>query len=135
MTEFDVLLVDDEDRFLHTMGRLLTRLGYSLCTANGGPEALEMMSRHDIQVVVLDVRMPGMDGLQVLKTIKQKYPLAEVIMLTGHATVDAAVDGLKSGAADYIMKPVDIETLTLKIDQSLEKRSLKKEKIAALQRQ
>jgi DNA-binding NtrC family response regulator len=133
MKKFDVLLVDDEERFLETTSRLLARKGYTVSVASGGADALEILESCSIQVAILDVRMPGIGGIQVLKMIKREYPLVEVIMLTGHATVDAAVDGLKFGAADYLMKPADIDELKLKIDEALEKRALIMQKISLAQ--
>lgn len=130
MTEFDILLVDDEERFLETTCRLLTKRGYSAMTASGGGEAMELLDLYAFKVAILDVRMPGFDGMHVLKTIKQEYPSMEVIMLTGHATVSCAVDGLKSGAADYITKPVSIGELQQKIDQAIEKQTLIRQKIS-----
>ena len=101
MTKANLLLVDDEERFLLTTKKLLEKRGYSVETASNGMEALEKLKQHPIQVVILDVKMPGMDGLATLKIIKRDFPLIEVIMLTGHATVASAVEGVKLGAADY----------------------------------
>lgn len=123
MHGFDILLVDDEERFLQTTRRLLTRRGYSVIASESGAEALEVLDRHQVRIVVLDVQMPGINGLQILKTIKQEYPLVEVIMLTGHATVDSAVEGLNAGAIDYLMKPIDIDILATKIDELLEQQN------------
>jgi len=133
MKQFDVLLVDDEERFLETTSRLLARKGYTVSVASGGAEALEILESCSVKIAILDVRMPGIDGIQVLKMIKREYPLVEVMMLTGHVTVDAAVEGLKSGAGDYLMKPVDIDELTLKIDEALEKQALIRQKISLVQ--
>ena len=83
-----------------------------------------------IDVVVLDVKMPGMGGIETLKAIKATYPLIEVIMLTGHATVESAIDGMKVGALDYLMKPCDVEALMAKIREAKDKKSAKEAKIA-----
>lgn len=133
MKDLDILLVDDEVRFLQTTRRLLIKQGYSVLTAAGGPEALELLEHCPARVVVLDVRMPGINGLQLLKTIKREYPHIEVIMLTGHATVHAAVEGLKAGAADYLMKPMDIQVLTMKIDELIEHKDLATRNISTMQ--
>ncbi len=133
MDGFDILLVDDEECFLQMTHRLLTRRGYTVLAASGGEEALALLERYSIRVAVLDVGMPGIDGLQVLKIIKQSYPLIEVIMLTGYATVDAAVEGLKSGALDYVTKPAAIDDLEMKIDEVLEKQDLIRYRISMLQ--
>ena len=131
MERIKMMLVDDEERFLKTTQKLLSKKGYDVLTANGGAEALEKLAGHNIHVVVLDVKMPGMDGIATLKEIKRHHPLVEVIMLTGHATVESAVDGLKSGATDYLMKPTDIEDLIKKTEEAYEKRLRIEEKIRA----
>ncbi|RJQ66518.1 MAG: response regulator [Desulfobacteraceae bacterium] len=117
-----MMLVDDEERFLTTTSKLITRLGYSVVTAAGGVEALEKLRTSDIHVVVLDVKMPGMDGIATLKEIKRQYPMVEVIMLTGHATVESAIEGLKTGACDYLMKPTDIPDLIHKAEAAFQRR-------------
>ena len=111
MEEMIVLLVDDEERFLSTTQKLLERKGIKAIPARNGMEALEKLRVHIVHVVILDVKMPGMDGVATLKEIKRQHPLVEVIMLTGHATVESAVEGLKSGATDYLMKPTDVSVL------------------------
>jgi two-component system NtrC family sensor kinase len=116
------MLVDDEERFLSTTRKLLERKGYNVETAASGMEALTNLKKLNIHVVVLDVKMPGMGGIATLKQIKHDFPLTEVIMLTGHATVEAAVEGVKLGAADYLMKPVNIEDISEKIESAYEKR-------------
>ena len=133
MEEMKMMLVDDEERFLSTTKKLLSRKGYDVLTAISGNEALDILKSHSIDVVILDVKMPGMDGITTLKEIKKLYPLVEVIMLTGHATVDSAVDGLKSGATDYLMKPTDINTLIEKSREAFEKKQRMEEKIRVAQ--
>jgi DNA-binding NtrC family response regulator len=133
MKEMKIMLVDDEERFLSTTEKVLSRKGYDALTAASGTEALEKLKRHTIHVVILDVKMPGMDGIATLKEIKKLFPLVEVIMLTGHATVDSAVDGLKSGAIDYVMKPCDIDDLLEKAEEAFEKRQRLEEKIRMAQ--
>jgi len=128
-----LLLVDDEERYLKTTKRLMEKKGYSVAVANSGPEALELLQKQIIHVVILDVKMPGMDGNETLKLIKQLYPLVEVVMLTGHATVDSAIDGLKSGATDYLMKPADIDDIIEKAEEAYEKRQRLEEKIRVAQ--
>ena len=117
-----IMLVDDEDRFLTTTSKLIAHVGYNVLTASSGAEALEKLRMQEIHVVVLDVKMPGMDGLAALKEIKRQYPMVEVIMLTGHATVESAIDGLKSGACDYLMKPTDIPDLIQKAEAAFHRR-------------
>jgi DNA-binding NtrC family response regulator len=133
MEKMKMMLVDDEGRFLETTKKLLERKGYQVTTALSGPEALDKLEKENIQVVILDVKMPGMDGMATLKAIKNRHPLVEVIMLTGHATVESAVEGLKSGAADYLMKPTDIEELISKAEDAYAKRQVLEEKIRVAQ--
>ncbi len=129
MDDIRLMLVDDEERFLTTTSKLLTKKGMTVLTATGGEEALELLSSNLIQVIILDVKMPGMDGVTALKEIKSRFPLTEVIMLTGHASVDSAIDGLKSGAFDYLTKPCDIDELVVKVGQAHEKDWLHEKKI------
>lgn len=122
MTAIKIMLVDDEKSFLATTQNLLEKKGYHVETASSGTEALANLKKRNIHVVILDVKMPGMSGITTLKHIKHDFPLIQVIMLTGHATVEAAVEGVKIGAADYLMKPVNIEDLSERIESAYEKR-------------
>ena len=133
MEKMKMMLVDDEERFLITSKKLLSKKGYDVITAASGKEALDKLKTQNIHVVILDVKMPDMDGITTLKKIKMLYPLVEVIMLTGHATVESAVDGLKSGATDYLMKPTDVEILIQKAEEAFEKRQRVEEKIRLAQ--
>ncbi|MCJ7687518.1 MAG: response regulator [Desulfobacteraceae bacterium] len=133
MEKMKMMLVDDEKRFLSTTKKLLSRKGYDVLTATSGTEALEELRAHNIHVVILDVKMPGMDGIETLKAIKRTYPLVEVIMLTGHGTVDSAVEGLKSGATDYLTKPTDVQDLIEKAEEAFEKRQVLEDKIRVAQ--
>lgn len=128
-----MMLVDDEERYLQTTKKLLEKKGYQVITAQSGREALDTLKSQNIHVVILDVKMPGMDGNETLKAIKTLYPLVEVIMLTGHATVDSAIDGLKSGACDYLMKPADIDDIISKAEEAFEKRQRLEDKIRVAQ--
>ncbi len=133
MEKMKIMLVDDEERFLSTTKKLMSKKGYDVITATSGAEALEKLKYKDIHVVILDVKMPDMDGITTLKEIKKLFPLVEVIMLTGHATVESAIDGLKSGATDYLMKPADIEELIQKAEEAFEKRQKMEQKIRMAQ--
>ena len=133
MEKMKLMLVDDENRFLSTTKKLLERKGLDVRIASSGTEALEILESHIIHVVVLDVKMPGMDGNETLREIKLRHPLVEVIMLTGHATVESAIDGLKSGAMDYLLKPTDIDDLMEKAKEAFEKRMHTEEKIRVAQ--
>lgn len=133
MEKMKLLLVDDEPRYLETTQKLIERKGIETWTAQCGEDALKLLDTRTIHVVILDVKMPGMDGNETLKAIKASHPLTEVIMLTGHATVDSAIDGLKSGAWDYLMKPADIALIMEKAEQAFEHRLRQEEKIRAAQ--
>jgi DNA-binding NtrC family response regulator len=122
MIKMRIMLVDDEERFLQTTQKLLAKNGYEAITATNGMQCLEKLSQELVHVVILDVKMPGMDGVETLKRIKQQFPMTEVIMLTGHATAESAVEGMKSGATDYIVKPADIETLIAKAEAAFNRR-------------
>ena len=133
MEAMKMMLVDDEERFLATTKKLLAKKGYDVLTAISGAEALEKLRTQNIHVVILDVKMPGMDGIETLKAVKSKYPMVEVIMLTGHGTVESAVEGLKSGATDYLTKPTDVNDLIAKAEEAFEKRQRLEEKIRVAQ--
>lgn len=118
-----ILLVDDEQGFVETMAKRLDNRGLTVHTALNGQEGLDVLAKeHSIDVVVLDVKMPGMDGIEVLKKIKGDFPLVEVIMLTGHATVESAIEGMKTGAYDYMMKPCDFDELIAKVADAYDKK-------------
>lgn len=133
MEKLKMMLVDDEERFLQTTEKLLTKKGFAVLTATSGAEALAELEKTTVHVVILDVKMPGMDGIETLRRIKAQYPLVEVIMLTGHATVESAIDGLKSGATDYLMKPADLDDVIAKAEEAFEKRRRLEEKIRLAQ--
>jgi DNA-binding NtrC family response regulator len=112
MKPIHFLLVDDERLFIETLATRLGQRGFQADCAFSGTEALLLLGKKDtIDVVVLDVQMPGTDGFEVVEAIKKRYPLVEVIMLTGHATVPSAIAAMKLGAADYLIKPCDLDYL------------------------
>jgi DNA-binding NtrC family response regulator len=134
MSESFVMLVDDEVSFVDTMSKRLQKRNVKVLTAHDGQEALNKIDKNrNLEVVILDVKMPGMDGVEVLNEIKKKFPLIEVIMLTGHATVESAIEGMKGGAFDYLMKPCDIDQLMAKVQEAVEKKRLHEEKIRKAQ--
>ena len=125
-----ILLVDDEEGFVEAITRRLVKRDLNVISAFSGLEALESLKNNKtIDVVVLDVKMPGMDGIDTLKEIKKEFPLVEVIMLTAHATVETAIEGMKRGAFDYLMKPCEIEQLVSKVAEATEKKRRHEEKI------
>lgn len=122
MENMKVMLVDDEERYLLTTAKLMEKKGIDVITAQSGAQALDLLKIHDIHVVILDIKMPGMDGFKTLRAIKTLYPPVEVIFLTGHATMDSAVEGLQFGAFDYVMKPADIDEIVNKAYEAFQKR-------------
>ncbi|MEW6137046.1 MAG: response regulator [Thermodesulfobacteriota bacterium] len=114
----EVLLVDDEKDFVETLAKRLKTREFKVDFTLSGDEAVKWLEKRDTDVVVLDVRMPGMDGIETLREIKRIKPLVEVIMLTGHATVETAIEGMKLGAYDYLMKPTDMNDLVDKINKA-----------------
>jgi DNA-binding NtrC family response regulator len=130
MDKVAVMLVDDEVPFVETMTKRLKRRNLDIIAAYSGEEALQNLEETKrIEVVILDVKMPGMDGVATLKEIKMNHPLIEVIMLTGHGTTDSAVEGMSLGAFDYLMKPCDIEALVSKVSEAAEKKRSHEEKV------
>ena len=125
-----VLLVDDEVPFVETMTKRLKKRDLVVNVAYTGQEALDILDKHrNTDVVILDVKMPGMDGIETLEKIKKSYPLTEVVMLTGHATVESAIEGMKKGAYDYLMKPCDIDQLMQKVEEATQKKRVHEDKI------
>lgn len=127
MDSFRVLLVDDEKEFLETLVKRLKKRKLDVVAASGGLEAVDIVTEQPIDVVVLDVKMPDMNGIDTLKEIKKRRPAAEVIMLTGHADMEVAIEGMELGAFDYLMKPADIDELLYKIQDAYKKKSYRHE--------
>jgi two-component system, OmpR family, response regulator len=122
MEEIKVLMVDDEADFRDTIVKRLQKRQLQVSGAESGEKALEMMAAQPFDVVVLDVKMPGLDGIETLREIKKKNPFTEVILLTGHASMESGIEGMKLGAFDFIMKPAAIDELMEKIRQAYEKK-------------
>ena len=130
MSIANVLLVDDEVGFVETFGERLELRNFEISKAFSGPEALQVLEENkNVEVVILDVKMPGMDGIETLADIKRKHPLVEVMMLSGHADVDSAIEGMKQGAFDYLMKPVDMDQIITKVTEAAAKKRQHEEKI------
>jgi DNA-binding NtrC family response regulator len=132
MSDFSVLFVDDEVDFLDTLLKRMKKRRVRVSGAKSGDEALEWLSGNSADVVVLDVRMPGMDGIETLKAIKKLNPLIEIIMLTGHANLEVAREGMELGAFDYLMKPVDIDELLYKVQDAYRKKAIQEQKIKTI---
>jgi DNA-binding NtrC family response regulator len=121
-----ILLVDDEKTMVKYLSKRLIKKGFEISTAYNGSDALAQVRAADFDVVLLDVLMPGMNGIDTLKEIKKIKPRTEVIMLTGHASVEAGIEGMKAGAFNYIMKPFDPSELMAEINLACEQRRIMK---------
>jgi DNA-binding NtrC family response regulator len=119
--QMTILLVDDEERLLETTKKLFEKMNIRVFTAQSGKQALGTVEKNGVDVVFLDVKMPGFDGMKTLREIKRISPLAEVIILTGHATMEDAVEGLKLGAMDFLIKPLSMKELLEKAEEAFEK--------------
>jgi DNA-binding NtrC family response regulator len=125
-----VMLVDDEVPFVEAMTKRLAKRDLNVIAAFSGQEALDILDKQpNVDVVILDVKMPGMDGIETLRKIKSAHPLIEVVMLTAHATVESAIEGMKFGAFDYLMKPCDMDQLIGKVNEAARKKQGHEEKI------
>ncbi|MFH1349751.1 MAG: response regulator [Pseudomonadota bacterium] len=124
-----VLLVDDEKEFVQALSERLTIRDYDVTASLSGEDAVEKIKHYNYDVVILDVLMPGLGGVETMSEIKRIKPLTEVIMLTGHATVESAIEGMKLGAYDYLMKPCETEELVAKIDRAYERKAEHEERI------
>jgi two-component system, OmpR family, response regulator len=122
MEKFKLLIVDDEQDFLETIVKRLKARGIDVTGVESGYQALEVLEGRDPDVIILDVKMPGMDGIETLREIKKKQPLVEVIMLTGHASVESGLQGMQLGAFDYVMKPVALDELLEKVRQAYDRK-------------
>jgi len=128
-----VLLVDDEKEFVDALAERLEIRDFEILKAFDGDEALGKIADANVDVVILDVQMPGKDGLATLREIKKAKPLVEVIMLTGHATVPSAIEGLQSGAYDFLMKPTETKDLVSKIALAYKRKAEQEERIRQAQ--
>jgi DNA-binding NtrC family response regulator len=130
MDYFRALVVDDEQDFLETLVNRLQKRNIDTTGARSGEEALELMKKKLFDIVILDVKMPGgMDGIETLREMKKIQPLAEVLLLTGHASVETSIEGMKLGAFDYLLKPIKIEDLMTKMAEAFEKKNAHDQKI------
>jgi len=127
-----VLLVDDEEGFVATLAKRLALRRFDISTATTADRLFTTLDETPIDVVVLDVRMPDLDGIEATKMIKNAHPLVEVILLTGHASIEASLEGMEMGAFDYLLKPVNIDELVYKIEDAHRKKELQEEKIRRL---
>ena len=121
MAEYRVLLVDDEEEFVSALSERLMLRGIEVDSALNGEEALASMVEKEFEVVILDVMMPGLGGLEVLRQIKSTHPNTQVILLTGHGSTREGIEGMRLGAFDYLIKPVDIEEMLAKMKEAASK--------------
>ena len=124
---FRVLVVDDEDDFRETLVKRLKARKLDVRGSESGQSALDLMEKIAFDVVILDIKMPGMDGITALEEMKKRMPLVEVILLTGHASVEAGIEGMKVGAFDYVMKPVNVDELLEKVREAYERKVIREE--------
>jgi DNA-binding NtrC family response regulator len=123
MHYFNVLIVDDEEDFMDTLVNRLKKRGIDVAGCSSGEQAIELIKEKIIDVIILDIKMPGgMDGIETLRKVKKIRPETEVLLLTGHGSVETSVEGMKEGAFDYLLKPVTLEALLEKMAQALEKK-------------
>jgi two-component system response regulator CpxR len=124
-----VLIVDDEKEFVDPLAQRLELREFEVNKAFSGDQALGIVGKQDVDVVILDVLMPGKGGVETLRELKMLKPLVEVIMLTGHATVETAIEGMKLGAYDYLMKPAETEQLVEKIHAAYSRKADQEKRI------
>ena len=129
MDSFRLLVVDDEEDFLETLVKRLNKRNIDATGVSSGEKALEIINEKPFDVVVMDVKMPGLDGIETLRELKKVNPGIEVIILSGHASVDAAMDGMRLGAYEYLLKPCEIEELIEKIDRAYELKADRDERV------
>jgi len=122
MNPVKVLLVDDEAGYSSTLAKRLSRRGLAVRAVESGKGALGAFEEEMFDIVLLDIKMAGMDGIKTLSELKRLYPLVEVVMLTAHANTDIVISSLAMGAFDYLMKPADVDDLVLKIDEAMKRR-------------
>ena len=123
-----VLLVDDEEQFLQVLSERLTNRGLHVSSVTSGEEAVDQVENETFDAVVVDLAMPGINGIETMKKIKEKRPNLEIIILTGHATVKAGIEAMKLGAEDFLEKPVDLNVLLERISEAKQKRMRIQEK-------
>ncbi len=128
MEKYRVLIIDDEEDFVETIVKRLRDRGLDAEGALSGPEGLQILENKDFDVIILDVKMPKMSGIETLREIKKKKPLVEVIMLTGHGSVESGIQGLQLGAFNYVMKPVPLDELLKQMNQAYERKLIEEER-------
>jgi DNA-binding NtrC family response regulator len=133
MAQYSVLIVDDEEEFREMTVKRLSKRDLECESAPDGDTALEMVAKKNYDVILLDVKMPGRDGIETLREIKRMAPMTEVVMLTGHASVESGINGIKYGAFDYLMKPMELDALFEKLNAAYERKREQQNKIEMAQ--
>jgi len=128
MKDAKILLVDDETVFANNMSKLLTRRGYQVTAVNSGDAALQALMNNSFDLMVLDLKMPGMDGIAMMHEMRKLGLSTEVLILTGHGSIDTALEAIRLGAYDYATKPCEISDLVSKIEAAFERKSIKDKK-------
>jgi len=128
MQHFSILIVDDEEDFVETLVSRLKKRDVDAIGVRSGEEAIEYIKKKEFHIVIMDIKMPGgIDGIEAMRLIKKEHPQTEIILLTGHASIETSIEGMKFGAFDYILKPVKLEDLLKKIASALEKKKMQDE--------
>ncbi len=128
VTQVELLLVDDEGPFRLDLQERFGRMGLQLKAASCCREALSLLEKQAVDVIIMDMYMPEVDGISCLREVKQRWPDVEVILLTGHASVQSGIEGMESGAFDYCLKPIDVPDLLDKVELAAQKALINKEK-------
>jgi len=123
-----ILLVDDEVAFADNIVKLLSKRGYDVTAVYDGQNAVRAIDEKEFDVIILDMKMPGMDGIATLKEIKKKGCLAEVIILTGHGSVESGIEGMQLGAFDFVMKPISLDNLQEKVGEAFQRKLIEQER-------
>ncbi len=123
-----ILIVDDEVAFANNLLKLMSRRGYDIIAVYNGADAVNIVGEKEFDVIILDMKMPGMDGIATLKEIKKKVPLVEVVILTGHGSVESGIEGMQLGAFDFLMKPVRIDDLQEKVSEAYLRKLIQRER-------
>lgn len=118
-----ILIVDDEEPIRHSLGEILRLEGYEIVTAENGETAIQAVQQESFDLILLDIRMPGMDGMEVLKTVNRLAPDTRVVLLTAHGSLESAIEALRQGAHDYILKPATTRTILSSLERGLARRS------------
>ena len=128
--KINLMIVDDEEDFLNAIRRSLEIRDFHVTTANRGEKALEIAKSNPVDIAIVDLKMPGMNGLETLEALKKAHPWMEIIILTGHGTIDSAVEATQSGAYSYLQKPCELDTLMQMLIKAYKKRVMNKQQLA-----